>query len=139
MRLFLIILLFFVGCGEKTQHKKVYIEDILPQKKLTKNSKEKKIQIKIKDLVFTKDSNSFKYSFDTKKILLFINDNKFSKYQLEELNKSKQKFYIVNNKKLIRFFKINKFPTIIITKDNNTTKTYEGYIPNEVLKYELKD
>jgi len=139
MKYFLIILIFFIGCENKTQNhqnKKVYIEDILPQKKANNT---KKTEIKIDNLTFIEDNNNLIYNFDKNQILIFTKKNKFSKLQLEELNKSNQKFYVIHNKKLEKFFKIKQYPTIIITKSNNNIKKYEGFIPNEILQYEIKD
>jgi hypothetical protein len=159
MRYFLIILTFFIGCSEKN-HKKVYIQDVIPEDNITKNIvipdknetiktpiKEKTVVkpkitkkiIQIKDLNFTEENNTIIYSFNSKKILLFVDSNDFSTQQIDALKKAHKKFYIINNEKLKKFFNIKKLPTMIVTKENNKTKKYEGYLPCEVIKYEIKE
>jgi len=124
---------FFIGCQKENKTtNKVYIEDVVD----TNNIKSK--SIKIEDLTFYKTNGKINYSFDTKKILLFVNDNKFSDLQIKELKKLNQKFYIIKNEELINFFNITKYPTIIIT-DGNSSQRYEGFIPKEMLNYEIKD
>jgi len=136
MKYILIFLTFFlIGCQKENKSlNKVYIEDVVKPDTI----KEK--IIKIEDLTFYKtDDNKIKYSFTEPKILLFVNNNNFSELQIKELKKIKDKFYIITNQKLINYFNISTFPTIIITKDNNHTKKYEGFIPKEMLNYEIKD
>jgi thioredoxin-related protein len=95
-------------------------------------------KIKIEDLVFEKGNGKLKFHFKNEKILLFSNGGDLVKSQIEELKKGGYKFYVIKNDELITLFKIHKFPTIIIT-DGKNEKRYEGFIPNEVFKYEIKD
>jgi len=138
MKYFLIFLLFLVGCSDtKQKDKKLYIEDVV---KTTNTTNTPKINIiNINNLKFKEIDDNISYNFDTPKILLFIDNSKESTLQIKELKKLNKKYYIIKNSKLIKFFNIVSFPTIVITKDNNNTKKYEGFIPNEILKYELKD
>ncbi|RUM57252.1 MAG: hypothetical protein DSY40_01030, partial [Nautilia sp.] len=73
-----------------------------------------------------------------KQILVFINNSTLSKEQIEELKKNKINFFKTSNKELENYFDIKIFPTLIII-EKNKTKKYEGFIPSEILKYELKD
>ena len=143
MKYLIIILLFFIGCENKPQNqreKQILKEDILPHKKVIVKDEKEIPSIKIENLIFKKLNNSkLEYNFQNNIILLFVNNNKFSSIQIEELNNSNQKFYIIKNNIIKRFFDIKTYPTMIITKDNNHSKKYEGFIPNTILKYEIKD
>ena len=134
MRYFLIILLFFIGCNNSKTEKTIKAE-----KNIEINNIQTENTIKIKDLIFKIDNNKITYNFNNFKTLLFIDDSKSSKFQIEILNSLNKNFYIIKNKKLIQYFNISTYPTIIITKDINHTKKYEGLIPAEILKYEIKD
>jgi len=143
MRYFLIILLFFIGCNNSKTEKTIKAEKNIEINNIqTENTISKKDAIntiKIKDLIFKIDNNKITYNFNNFKTLLFIDDSKSSKFQIEILNSLNKNFYIIKNKKLIQYFNISTYPTIIITKDINHTKKYEGLIPAEILKYEIKD
>jgi len=121
--LFLTISLFFIGCDNKKEQKSY--------NKTIKNN-----QDIIESGLNFKNLN---YKFNDTKLLLFVNQNHYSKLQIKTLQKLKVKFYIINNKRLKKFFKIKVYPTIVMTKDKNHIKTYEGFIPYEILKYEIKD
>jgi len=143
MRYILIIFsIFIVGCNNHSENKNE--KENLNQKVITSQkppkieSKKKKDIIKIEDLVFEKINEKIKFNFQNRKILLFSNGGNLSKSQIDELKKGGYKFYVIKNNELITFFKIHKFPTIIIT-NGKKEKRYEGFIPNEVLKYEIKD
>ena len=146
---FMIILIVFIGCDNhhtnKIQETNKTIQtnkQKIKQKPTQTNKlqiKQKIIKIKIDDLNFTQKSNTLIYNFKQNKILVFLNNNKDSKLQINELKKLKQKYYIIKNQKIKQYFNILTFPTIIITKDNNHTKKYEGFMPHEVLKYEIKE
>ena len=137
MRYFLFILLFFIGCNNQNE-KKVYIDDVINSNEIPQQITKKPKIIKIKDLVFYENNNSITYNFNKSKILIFLDNNKYSKLQLKELNKTNIKYYIINNEKLEQHFKIKEYPTILVV-DKNSTKKYEGFIPYEILKYEIKD
>jgi len=107
------------------------IETVIQNDKNIKN-------IIIKDLIFIKKNDKLYFSFKHTKILLFLNDSTYSKLELKEIKKLKKNFYIIKNKDLIDFFNITKYPSIVILKQK-TAKKYEGFMPYEVLKYELKD
>jgi thioredoxin-related protein len=130
-----LFILFLIGCNNKKDNNtpKTNIQKDINKTK----SKTQKTIIQIDDINFSK-KNSISYDFKTKKMLVFIDNSKNSKLQIKEINKSKQKFYIIKNKDLIKHFKIKSFPTILIV-DNNSTKRYEGFIPYEILKYEIKE
>jgi hypothetical protein len=143
LRYILIIFsLLLIGCNNQTTSKKAHSESnetvslIETQPIIVK--KQIKTIAKFPNLIFKEENNTIFYETNTTNILLFTNDNKLSLIQKEELTKYKTDFYSINNDKLKKYFKINIFPTIIIL-DKNSTKKYEGFIPNEVLKYEIKD
>ena len=138
MRYFLLILLILTGCNDKNQKKeKIYIDDVVKINELN-NSVVKNNIIKIKGLKFYEKNNSISYNFEKTKVLVFINGNEYSNLQIKELDKTNIKYYIIDNEKLKQYFKIKEYPTILIV-DKNSTKKYEGFIPYEILKYELKD
>jgi len=143
--IFIFLLVFIVGCDNTQNHKSIKKQEtnITQTKQTIKEKPKQKIKkvnkIVIDDLTFIKQKNDILYSFKSKKILVFLNNNKLSNSQIEELKKLKTKYYIIKNKELKEYFKIITFPTIIITKDTNHTKKYEGFMPYEILKYEIKD
>lgn len=144
--IFIFLLIFIVGCDNTKNHKSIKKQqetNITQMKQSIKEKPKQKIKkvnkIVIDDLTFIKQKNDILYSFKSKKILVFLNNNKLSNSQIEELKKLKTKYYIIRNKNLKEYFKIITFPTIIITKDTNHTKKYEGFMPYEILKYEIKD
>ena len=139
MRYFLLILLILIGCSDKNQKKeKIYIEDVVKINELNNSNVVKNNVIKIKDLKFYEKNNSISYNFEKPKILVFINGDKYSNLQIKELDKTNVKYYIIDNEKLKQYFKIKEYPTILVV-DKNSTKKYEGFIPAEILKYEIKD
>jgi len=139
MRYFLLILLILIGCSDKNQKKeKIYIEDVVKINELNNSNVVKNNIIKIKDLKFYEKNNSISYNFEKIKILVFINGDKYSNLQIKELDKTNVKYYIIDNEKLKQYFKIKEYPTILVI-DKNSTKKYEGFIPYEILKYEIKD
>jgi len=134
MRYFLFILLFFIGCSNQNE-KKIYINDVV---EINSTVKSKSNKIEIENLTFYEKNSSLSYDFNQSVLLVFVDENKYSQLQLKELNKTHKKFYIISNQKLEKYFKIKKYPTILII-DKNSTKRYEGFIPYEILKYEIKD
>jgi hypothetical protein len=139
MKYFIILLPFiFLGCNNsKPKEDKLYIKDIVE----VNSTNTTKIQnsMKIENLVFYINDDNITYDFNSSKILLFVDDSQYSSLQIKALKKLNVKYYVIQNAKLLNYFKIQEYPTIIITKDNNNTKKYEGFIPSEILKYELKD
>jgi hypothetical protein len=125
----LIFSLLLIGCNNQTNSK------IKTQPELKIQSK---IIVKFPNLVFKEKDNTIFYETNTTNILLFTNNNKLSQEQKKEFINNKINFYSIKNDKLKEYFNIDIFPTIIIL-DKNSTKKYEGFIPNEVLKYEIKD
>jgi len=142
MKYFIILLPFiFLGCNNsKPKEDKLYIKDIV-EVNSTNSTNTTKIQnsMKIENLVFYINDDNITYDFNSSKILLFVDDSQYSSLQIKALKKLNVKYYVIQNAKLLNYFKIQEYPTIIITKDNNNTKKYEGFIPSEILKYELKD
>jgi len=138
LRYFLIILILLLsGCENNNSHKVVIQKQKAETKTNTKIETEKEL-LKLPTLVFKEKNGKISYETNTTNILLFVDNSNLSLAQQEELNRSKRKFYIIKNIKLLNYFDVKKFPTIIIL-DKNKTKKYEGFVPNEVLKYELKD
>jgi len=135
LRYFIIIFtLFFIGCNDSASDK----QNIQNSNSNVIEKKEPIEIAKFPNLIFKEKNNTIFYETNSTNILLFTDDSKLSTAQIEELNKSKRTFYLIKNKKIMDYFGINSFPTIIIL-DKNSSKKYEGFVPNEVLKYELKD
>jgi len=116
------LLILFTGCSEKKS---------IPKKTIHIQ------KIEVKDLTFTIKEHHFSYDFNQSKILVFLDASKASTFQIDALNDLNKTYYVINKPELIKYFNINRYPTIIITKDINHTKRYEGFIPSQMLKYEL--
>jgi len=117
-----ILLIFFIGCDKKTKHIK------------TKQTKIKTDQFKINDLNLTFKNNKLIYP-NKKMIILFYDNNFYSKEEIRILKKLNVKFYKTNDKFLINYFNIKYFPTIVILDKNKTIK-FENFTPYEILKTE---
>ena len=136
MKYFFIIFLFFyfVGCDNKKNINSQQTEITISNETIKSQPK----IIKVDDLEFIENNNTFSYHFENQVILFFSDDSKESKLEQKELKSLNKKFYIIKKPKLIEFFKIVKYPTILII-DKNNTKKFEGFIPAIMLKYEIKD
>ena len=122
--LIFILLLFLTGCNNtKTHTNKTTKEIIIYQNK---------------DLIFRKKDDKIFFDINKTKILLFSDNTNLSKQQIITLKRAKIKFYDINNSEIKTYFKIIKYPTLIIL-NKHKIKKYEGFIPIEVLKFELKD
>ena len=118
------LLILFTGCSEKKS---------IPKKTI-------QIQkIEVKDLTFTIKEHNLTYDFNQSKILVFLDASKDSTFQEDALNDLNKTYYVINKPDLIQYFHINTYPTIIVTKDINHSKRYEGFIPSQMLKYELNN
>jgi len=132
-------LFIFIGCNNKPKEK-IYIKDVVSEDMISNNTTSNNKNFLIdSNLTFYTYNNQITYDFNNSKILLFKDNSEDSKLQIQALKKLNLKYHIITTPILIKYFKINKYPTIIITKDNNNTKKYEGFIPSEILKYEIKD
>ena len=131
---FTLYFILLVGCNNhSTDNKKKEIKSNISKslkKKILKNFNNK--------LIFFEQNREISYKIEKKQILVFINNSTLSKEQIEELRKNKIDFFKTSNKELENYFDIKIFPTLIII-EKNKTKKYEGFIPSEILKYELKD
>jgi len=132
--LFTLYFILLIGCNNhSSNNKNREIKDNIPksqQKEVIKNFNNK--------LIFFEKNREISYKIEKKQILVFINNSTLSKEQIEELRKNKIDFFKTSNKELENYFDIKIFPTLIII-EKNKTKKYEGFIPSEILKYELKD
>ena len=125
-----ILIIFFSGCDKKIKSTK------LESNKTNNITKTQKPITLIKFNKFTLKFKNNKLIYPTKKtIILFDNNNTYSKTQENVLNKLNIKFYKTNNIYLEKYFKIEYYPTIIILDKNKTIK-YEGFTPYEILKAE---
>ena len=134
--IFFVILVFMIACDNKDNNHKENKNPTQKEKNIsnivkTENIPNKKIKEENKKMDLLS-------SFKDKSLLLFVDDSKISQNQIKELNNYKQKFYKIDNDELKLHFNIKSYPTIIIV-DKNKTKKYEGFIPYQILKYELKD
>lgn len=119
------ILLLLTGCNNTTTHKKTEIHKEI-------------IIYQNQGLIFRKKNDKIFFDINKTKILLFSDNTNLSKQQIITLKKAKIKFYDINNSEIKDYFKIIKYPTLIIL-NKHKIKKYEGFIPIEVLKFELKD
>jgi len=142
------ILIFFVACSKEQSNKH---ETNITKKTNTniKNSEEKVIQDKNFTKVQEKNStkkitlNNLELIFKDNKliypnekvVLLFENNNSYSKAQELVLNRLKTRYIKVNSEFLQSYFNITLFPTLIVLDKNKTIK-YENFVPYEILKAE---
>jgi len=135
MKYILIILaILFIGCEKKTKHNQ---NNTTPSQinsfKESKNSGD--IQV-IYDNEFNLSFKNKKLIYPNKKtIILFYDNNFYSKEEERILKKLNVKFYKTKNKFLINYFNIKYFPTIIVLDKNQTIK-FENFTPYEILKTE---
>ncbi len=129
--LILIIAIFFIGCEQKT--KKTYNKE-KNISNITKNVNKtaKNFIIQEKDFNITFKNNKLVYP-NKKIILLFYDNNFYSKEEIKVLRKLNVKFYKTNNEFLKKYFKIEYYPTIVILDKNKTIK-FENFTPYEILK-----
>ena len=114
------------------------------EQNLTKktNVKNNKTPTKLSNIITIKENN-FELKFKENKliypkermILLFENNSTYSKMQEVVLNKLNLKYYITNSPFLVKYFKIENYPTIVVLDKNKTVK-YENFTPYEILKAE---
>ena len=135
MKYILIILaILFIGCEKKTKHNQ---NNTTPSQ--INSFKESKSSGDIQVIY----DNEFNLSFKNKKliypnkktIILFYDNNFYSKEEERILKKLNVKFYKTKNKFLINYFNIKYFPTIIVLDKNQTIK-FENFTPYEILKTE---
>ena len=132
-----ILVVYFSGCEKKSKHPKI-----------SENNKTKSIVVKtkpkkIKNEITIIKLNNFELKFKNNKliypkektIILFDNNNTYSKAQEMALNKLNVKYYKTNAIYLEKYFNIQYYPTIIVLDKNKTVK-YENFTPYEILKAE---
>ena len=132
LTLFLVVL--FSGCNKKTDSKTTNRTVAVNINK--KNNPKKHITdiIKIKFNGFELKFKNNKLIYPKEKtIILFDNNNTYSKTQKKVLNKLNVKYYKTNTSFLEKYFNIQYYPTIIVLDKNKTIK-YEGFTPYEILK-----
>jgi len=134
-----LIILIFIGCSKNKKPESEKNLSVKTEKNIvsiTKKGEKQKseIYINFSDINLTFKQNKLLFP-EKKTILLFYSGNKFSKAQESVLKQLKVKFYKTDSPFLINYFKINKFPTIVVL-DNNKTVKYENFTPYEILKAE---
>ena len=136
LTLFLIV--FFSGCNKNTKQPETADSNITVvniDKQNNHNNKTSDITV-IKfdgfELKFKKEKLIYP---ENKTVILFDNNNTFSKAQELVLKKLNVKFYKTDNIYLEKYFNIQYYPTIIVLDKNKTIK-YENFTPYEILKAE---
>jgi DNA gyrase/topoisomerase IV subunit A len=136
------LLIFFISCSKNTntnENKTVKTENNTTLKKTevkkVKNEKPKDIVIiKLND--FQLEFNKTKLIYPKEKtVILFDNNNTYSKAQESVLQKLNVKYYKTNSPYLEKYFNIEYYPTIVVLDKNKTVK-YENFTPYEILKAE---
>ncbi|WP_456480112.1 hypothetical protein [Nautilia sp.] len=128
-----ILFLSLTGCFKNTkqEHSEPVQKEVIQKKPPKKNSV---ITIKLKDLELKFKENRLIYP-KNKTVLLFENNNTFSKAEKLVLKKLNVKFYQINSPYLEKYFNIQYYPTIVVLDKNKTVK-YENFTPYEILKAE---
>ena len=131
--LYFFIILFIIGC-ENNSHNKNTKKTENNQIKTTITTKNGNTEISINDIKLIFKNN--KLIYPQKRVILLFGDNQlYSKEEEKVLKKLKLKFYKTNNKFLEKYFNITIYPTIVVLDKNKTIK-YENFTPYEILKAE---
>jgi thioredoxin-related protein len=128
-----LVFIVFIGCSDKKETK-IIIEEpkpVVEKIEITNFDKNSTIEF-----IFKEDK--LVSNFNKKLILLFLNNSALSQEQLSHMKRTKKDFFIVKNAKLLDYFNVLEFPSLIIL-EKNSTKRYNSILPYEVLKVELKD
>jgi len=132
-----ILLLFFSACSKnvKTEENHIITETNQTQYTQNKNIKKNDVTIiKFDNLALKFKNNTLIYP-KQKTIILFDNNNTYSKAQGLVLKKLKTTYYKTNSPYLEKYFNIQTYPTIVVLDKNKTIK-YENFTPYEILKAE---
>ncbi|GAB6074155.1 hypothetical protein [Nautilia lithotrophica] len=135
-----ILILFFTACSKNTKtgenHIKTETNQTIITPKTNKNTKNNS------DITIIKfDNFELKFKKNTliypkqKTIILFDNNNTYSKAQELVLKKLNTTYYKTNSTYLENYFNIQTYPTIVVLDKNKTIK-YENFTPYEILKAE---
>ena len=134
-----ILLLFFSACSKniKTEEKHITTETNQTKQlqkihKINNNSDITVIKFDNFELKFKKNTLIYPKQ---KTLILFENNNTYSKTQELVLKKLHTKYYKTDSNYLINYFNIQIYPTIIVLDKNKTVK-YENFTPYEILKAE---
>jgi hypothetical protein len=125
------LIIFIAGCSKEKHSQNIQTDTNQTQ---TKPVKDKILSVRINGLTLKFDKNGIIYP-DKKTILLFDNNNTYSKAQEIVLKKLKVKYYKTDSSVLEEKFGIQTYPTIIVLDRNKTVK-YENFTPYEILKAE---
>jgi len=131
---YFLIILFIIGCESNSHNKNTKKKENNQIKTTTITTKNGNTEIYINDIKLVFKNNKLIYP-KKRVILLFGNNQLYSKEEEKVLKKLKLKFYKTNNNFLEKYFNITIYPTIIILDKNKTIK-YENFTPYEILKAE---
>jgi len=134
MRIFYFLIIFFIlGCESNSHNKNTKkIENNQIKTTMTTTNGNTKIYINDVKLIFINN----KLIYPKKRVILLFGDNNlYSKEEERILKKLKLKFYKTNNNFLQKYFNITIYPTIIVLDKNQTIK-YENFTPYYILKTE---
>jgi len=138
----LFLFLFFISCSKNTNTNGNNTTKTENNTTLKKTEIKKVKKEKLKSIVIIK-LNNFQLEFNNTKliypkektVILFENNNTFSKAQESVLQKLNVKYYKTNSPYLEKYFNIEYYPTIVVLDKNKTIK-YENFTPYEILKTE---
>lgn len=136
----LFTLIFFISCtnNEKSNNKNLENNEsnitVTIKHKIKKENPDNITYIKLENFKLEFNNSTLIYP-ENKTVLLFENNNTFSKAQESVLNKLNLKYYKTNSPYLEKYFNIKYYPTIVVLDKNKTVK-YENFTPYEILKAE---
>jgi len=126
-------MILITGCSDKGKKEKKGEEtNKTVVEKPSSITKPQTIIIDLNDTNLTFKENNLTYP-KKRVVLLFADNSRYSEEQAEILKKMKLKYYKTDNEYLKKYFKIQKYPTIIIL-DKNKTIRFENLTPYEFLK-----
>jgi len=131
-----ILIILFTACSKNSNSEQTHtvnetnktVTDINKTKKsdvTVIDFKNFKLEFKKNELIYPKE----------KTIILFENNNSYSKAQELVLKKLNVKYYKTDSVYLKEYFGIQTYPTIVVLENNKTVK-YENFTPYEILKAE---
>ncbi|ACM92360.1 putative lipoprotein [Nautilia profundicola AmH] len=129
-----ILIIFFSGCSKNSKPDENHItkeNNLTIQKSINKDNV---TIIHFDNFVLKFKNNELVYP-ENKTVILFDNNNSYSKAQEMVLKKLNIKYYKTNAPYLEKYFNINNYPTIVVLDKNKTVK-YENFTPYEILKAE---
>jgi len=129
-----ILIIFFSACSKNSKPNENHI---------TKDTNTTTEQKTVKNDVTVINFDGFTLKFknneliypENKTVILFDNNNSYSKAEEIVLKKLNVRYYKTDSEYLEKYFNIQNYPTIVVLDKNKTVK-YENFTPYEILKAE---